>query len=98
MKDVVVLTSLQDIVLSMPLHGRHFPFIFFVVVILTLLLMIVFPSIISLKFLVCLKDIVGPASNVLAIFSVIFHIGISVDFSVRETVSKLFSDELFAIL
>ena len=60
--------------------------------------MIVFPSIISLKFLVCLKDIVGPPSNVLAIFSVIFHIGISVDFSVRETVSKLFSDELFAIL
>ena len=53
----------------LPLHKLSFPSIFSFVVLLTLL-MIVFPSIISLGFLVRLKDIIGSPSNVLAIFFV----------------------------
>ena len=56
------------IVFFLPLHGRHFPFIFAFCVLLTLLLMILFVPIIFFKFLVHLKDIIGSTSIVLANF------------------------------
>ena len=52
------------------LHRPHFSFIFSFFVLLMLFSMIVFPPIISLRFLVRLKDIIGSPSNVLPIFFV----------------------------
>ena len=67
-EDVVVLTCQQHIVFFLPLHGQHFMFVFSFVI-LKLLLMILFPRIISLRFLVRLKDVIGSLSNILARFS-----------------------------
>ena len=69
-EDVVVLTCQQHIVFFLPLRGQHFLFVFSFVI-LRLLLMILFPPIISLRFLVRLKDVIGSPSNVLAKFSFI---------------------------
>ena len=67
-RDVVVLTCLQHIVFCLQLHGRYFSSTFSFAVLLMMLLMIVFPPIISPRFLVRLKDITGSPSNVLADF------------------------------
>ena len=61
----MVLTYLQHIVSFLPMHGRRFPFIFYFAVLLTLLLTIVLPPIISPRFLVHLKDVIASPSNVL---------------------------------
>ena len=48
--------------------GWNFPFIFSFIAFLMFLLMILFPLIISLRFLVCLKGIIGSSTNILAFF------------------------------
>ena len=80
----------------LPLHKLSFPFIFSFAVLLTLL-MIVFPSIISLGFLVRLKDIIGSPSNVLAIFLFICKIDWCF-FMIWETFrTNLFKDIVWGI-